>query len=182
MKLRLVIQLLFVGLCLMSFAIFYDANRETKLTDEEKQMLAEGSLPNSPYCLQVFYNIEKFSDEYDIPKHIAYNIAFLETRYSGPFDKKYHPFHTSSVGASGTMQIMPSTAKMFSNRKVTSKTLASDIGLNVELSMKVLRYLYDKYGDWSVACGYYNTGQPIVNDYAQFCVSNKNYNKNWVKP
>ena len=73
MKLRLVIQLLFVGLCLMSFAIFYDANRETKLTDEEKQMLAEGSVPNSPYCLQVFYNIEKFSDEYDIPKHIAYN-------------------------------------------------------------------------------------------------------------
>ena len=48
--------------------------------------------------------------------------------------------------------------------------------------MKVLRYLYNQYGDWAIACGYYNTGQPIVNDYAQFCVSNKNYNKNWVKP
>lgn len=182
MKIRLVIQLLFVGICLMSFALFYDANKPSELTEEEKQMMDMGSKPNSPYCLQVFYNIEHYADKYGIPKHIAYNIAFLETRYSGPFDTKYHPFHYSSVGASGTMQIMPSTAKMFAHKKISSKTLASDIGLNVELSMKILQYLYERYGDWGVACGFYNTGYPVVNEYAEFCISHKNYNKNWVKP
>ena len=28
-------------------------------------------------------------------------------------------------------------------------------------------------------CGYYNTGYPKINNYALFCVSNKNYTKNW---
>ena len=33
---------------------------------------------------------------------------------------------------------------------------------------------------WKLVCGYYNTGRPIVNGYASFCVNNKNYQKNWV--
>jgi len=116
----------------MSFALFYDANKPSKLTEKEKHMMDMGSKPNSPYCLQVFYNIEHYANKYGIPKHIAYNIAFLETSYSGPFDTKYHPFHYSSVGASGTMQIMPSTAKMFAHKKINIKTLPVNIGQNLK--------------------------------------------------
>ena len=93
-----------------------------------------------------------------------------------------NPRARSRKGAQGAMQIMPSTANMFAHKKVSSNTLASDIGLNIELSMKVLQYLYKQYGDWGVACGFYNTGYPVVNEYAEFCISHKNYNKNWVKP
>jgi hypothetical protein len=28
-------------------------------------------------------------DVYGIPKHIAFNVAYLETKYKGPFDWKY---------------------------------------------------------------------------------------------
>jgi hypothetical protein len=47
--------------------------------------------------------------------------------------------------------------------------------------MRLLRNLHKRYGDWEVACGYYNTGYPKINDYARFCVSNKEYTKHWIK-
>ena len=41
-----------------------------------------------------------------------------------------------------------------------------DIDFNVECSLKLLRQLYDRYGDWKLVFGAYNTGKPIVNEYA----------------
>jgi hypothetical protein len=54
--------------------------------------------------------------------------------------------------------------------------------MNIELSMKILRRSYDNHKSWAIACGKYNTGQAIVNDYAVYCSSNKSYIKNWIKP
>ena len=48
--------------------------------------------------------------------------------------------------------------------------------------MKLLRRLHDKYGDWEIVCGCYNTGKPLVNDYARFCVNTFDYQDNWVRP
>jgi hypothetical protein len=45
----------------------------------------EGDI-NKPTSMVMYENLEKYSKEYDIPKYIIYNIAFLETRYEGPFD------------------------------------------------------------------------------------------------
>jgi soluble lytic murein transglycosylase-like protein len=45
--------------------------------------------------------------------------------------------------------------------------------------MKVLSDLYDKYGNWKKALGAYNTGRPIINDYAQKGVE-KDYIKHWI--
>ena len=70
-----------------------------------------GGVPTSPTSLKMYELIEKYSEEYKVPKHIAYNVAFLETRYQGPFHWNYIPSKTSPVGAVGPMQIMPSTAK-----------------------------------------------------------------------
>lgn len=134
----------------------------------------------SPYSLQVYHSIEKYSKIYNVPKYIAYNIAYLETTYQGPFDWRYHGKLTSYVGAKGPMQIMPKTANWITGKNITQKELLHNIDLNVKISMELLHKLRKQYNDWGLICGYYNTGYPRVNDYARFCVSNKDYQKNWV--
>lgn len=140
------------------------------------------SASSLPVSLEVYKLIEDFSTKYGVPKYIAYNIAFLETRYQGPFDWNYNPYRTSSVGAEGPMQIMPSTANYINNENVSNKVLRTDLSLNIETSMKLLKSLYNQYNDWSIVCGFYNTGFPIVNDYALFCLKTINYRDNWVSP
>lgn len=136
--------------------------------------------PTSPYSLQVYNSIEKYSKQYNVPKYIAYNIAFLETTYQGPFDWRYHGKLISCVGAKGPMQIMPKTANWITGKNITQKELLHNIDLNVKISMELLHKLSKQYKDWAVICGYYNTGYPKVNDYARFCVGHKDYQKNWV--
>ena len=140
-----------------------------------------GGKPNSPYSLQMYTSIEKYSKMYKVPKYIAYNVAYKETRYKGPFDWDYHGKLISSAGAKGPMQLLPSTANYISGKKISQKELLHNIDLNVEISMKLLNKLHKLYSDWGVICGYYNTGLPIVNDYARFCVNNKDYKKFWVE-
>lgn len=141
-----------------------------------------GGESNLPVSLQMYELIEEYSTKYDIPKHIAYNVAYKETKYEGPFDWKYNPFLTSSAGAEGPMQIMPATAKYINKTNIDRQTLRTDLNINIEISMKLLRMLYDQYGNWSLVCGYYNTGRPIINEYASFCSNNINYVDNWLPP
>lgn len=136
--------------------------------------------PTSPISLQMYECIEKYSDQYDIPKYVAYNVAYKETTYRGPFDWRYNPSRISCVGALGPMQIMPSTSDYINKVNYGKKRLTNDIELNVETSMKLLNKLYNRYKDWSVVCGCYNTGRPIVNDYARYCASNYNFKNKWV--
>lgn len=135
---------------------------------------------NKPLSLDMYEKLEKYSDEYCIPKHIVYNVAFLETTYRGPFDFDYKHNRTSSVGAVGPMQIMPSTANLINGKKIPVKKLKNDLETNILTSVKLLKRLHDQYGDWAVVCGCYNTGKPIINSYARFCVNNEDYRKNWV--
>ena len=136
--------------------------------------------PTSPYSLQVYNSIEKYSKQYNVPKYIAYNIAFLETTYQGPFDWRYHGKLISCVGAKGPMQIMPKTANWITGKNITQKELLHNIDLNVKISMELLHKLSKQYKYWAVICGYYNTGYPKCNDYALFFVIYKDYQKNWV--
>jgi soluble lytic murein transglycosylase-like protein len=114
----------------------------------------------------MYYNIEKYSEKYRIPKNYAYGIAFKETRYVGPFQWSYVHSQESFAGAVGPMQVMPATAKLMWKKVVPRKELRDDISLNVETSMMLLRVLYDKYKDWKIVFGAYNTGRPMVNQYA----------------
>jgi soluble lytic murein transglycosylase-like protein len=66
---------------------------------------------------------------------------------------------------------------MFSKKKLTKADLLNDLELNVKLSMEILRYLKNKYGSWELALGAYNTGKPIINQYAQQIVQFKCNNK-----
>lgn len=124
--------------------------------------------------------LEKYSKIYNVPRYIAYNIAYKETRYKGPFDWDYNPERISSVGAQGPMQVMPSTAKLIQGKSIPVDELRTNLELNIETSMMLLEKLYNKYGSWKIVCGCYNTGKPIVNDYAVYCATNKDYRSEWV--
>jgi soluble lytic murein transglycosylase-like protein len=133
---------------------------------------------DSPPSIELFQAIEKHAEAYEIPRKYAYGIAYSETRYGGPFDWNYRPDLTSSAGAVGPMQVMYSTAKgLFPEKTFTLEHLRTDIDFNVECSMKLLRKLYDKYGDWKLVFGCYNTGRPVINNYAEKVY---NYNKSVV--
>jgi len=135
----------------------------------------------SPISYKMYEKIEFWSDSFKIPKYIAYNIAFLETGYKGPFHTNYNPYQTSSANAVGPMQIIPKYAKSYINENHNLDSLKYDIDMNVMVSMKMLKVWYNRYRDWAITCGAYNSGQPILNNYAIYASSNKNYKQKWVK-
>jgi soluble lytic murein transglycosylase-like protein len=143
---------------------------------EDKLDLAAGTT-----SLQMYESIEHWSDSFNIPKHIAYNVAYLETRYQGPFDFDYEHRKTSSAGAVGPMQIITRWAQPYVKKHVTVKELRNNIDLNVMISMKMLKKWYSIHHDWTLAAGAYNSGQPIRNSYAQYVTSNKDYKSKWEK-
>ena len=158
----------------------YSVNKfEERAQEQYLEML--GSEPNSPSCLRMYNSIEKYSKKYGVPKHIAYNVAYKETRYQGPFHWSYTPSHISSAAAVGPMQIITKWAHRFAGRRITQNELMTNIDLNVMVSMKMLQYGYKRYKNWSQALGAYNTGRPIINEYADYCVGNKNYKGNWIR-
>lgn len=179
MKLLGLVKFWYVLVCALIVFLSWSLFNYEDLSPSKR--LEQASLtPNSPICLQIYYTIEKYSKEYRIPKYIAYNIAFLETRYQGPFDWTYDPFLTSSAGAVGPMQVMVKTAEYINKKGTTKLELRTNLDLNISTSMKLLRKLHNTYGDWAIVCGYYNTGYPRVNSYAEFCATNKKYTKNWI--
>ena len=145
------------------------------LSDESKYQ------NRTPVSIVMFEMIEKYSKEYDIPKYVAYNVAYKETRYRGPFDWGYNPNQTSCVGALGPMQIMPRTSYSINKIVYSNDEIKSNIKLNVMTSMKLLRKLHNKYNNWSMVCGHYNTGRAMINGYGRYCGTNTDYKGKWVE-
>jgi soluble lytic murein transglycosylase-like protein len=155
---------------------------QTEQNKFEMTILHLGDSSDSPACLQMYNLIERKSEENNIPKYILYNVAWLETRYCGPFDWSYNPYRTSSAGAQGPMQIITRYAQKHAGHHVTAKELRTDLELNIDVSCSMLKSLYKTYGRWDLVLGYYNTGYPQVNDYAAYGSSTKNYKIKWSKP
>lgn len=145
------------------------------LTDEVEKTLdfSSDNIEYAPPCVQLYSLLEKYSDEYDVPFEIAIGVAREETGYRGPFHWSYDPKQTSYANAYGAMQIQVPTANANWDERVTAKMLMTDLDLNVHISMKLLARLRKKYGNWKVALGVYNSGRPIVNDYAVRIASGK---------
>lgn len=121
---------------------------------------------NLPPALKMYFSLLHYSEKYNVPKKYAFAIAYAETGYRGPFHWDYNPAQISSANAMGPMQIMPSTANWLAKEQISHKELKTNIPLNVELSMQLVSQLKKKYKDWKIVFGYYNTGYPIVNEYA----------------
>jgi soluble lytic murein transglycosylase-like protein len=128
--------------------------------------LAAVDSENAPPCIKLYSLLEKYSTEYDVPFEIALGVANEETGYLGPFHWSYNPKRISSAAAYGAMQIQVPTANDNWEKRVTPKMLMNDLELNVHISMRLLARLKERYGNWQVALGAYNSGRPIVNSYA----------------
>jgi soluble lytic murein transglycosylase-like protein len=155
--------------------MYYNLNKRLDYF-EERLDLANGTI-----SLQMYESIEHWSDSFNIPKHIAYNVAYLETRYQGPFHFNYNPYQKSYAGAVGPMQIITRWARPYVRGRITEKELKTNIDLNVKISMQMLRKWYSIHGDWTLACGAYNSGQPIRNGYAVYATTNKDYKSKWER-
>lgn len=131
--------------------------------------------------IRMYESIEKYSDSFKVPKYIAYNVAYQETGYRGPLHWDYNPKQISSANAVGAMQIIPKYAHYYAGRRVSEQELLSNVELNVFISMKMLRYWYDIHHNWMLACGAYNSGRPITNEYARYAASNLDYKNKWNK-
>ena len=156
-------------------AMYYNINQRLDYF-EERLDLASGTI-----SLQMYESIEHWSDSFNIPKYIAYNVAYLETRYQGPFHFDYNPYQESHAGAVGPMQIITRWARPYVRRHISEKELKTNIDLNVKISMQILRKWYSIHGDWTLAAGVYNSGSPIRNDYAVYASSNKDYKSKWER-
>lgn len=122
--------------------------------------------PKDPPCIQMYYCIEHYAEKYNVPKRYAYAIAYYETRYQGPFHWEYNHALGSEIGALGPMQILHSTDRIVNGTPVSPQRLKTDIEYNVRTSMKLLRLLHDKYGDWRVVFGIYSSGKAAPNFYS----------------
>ena len=126
-------------------------------------------------ALQMHNAIQKYSKKWGIPQNIAYNVARLETGYMGPLHTRYKVSQISSADAIGPMQVMLETANWLRPKyglpKISRQQLLNDININVETSMIVLYDRYKLRKNWKVTLGEYNTGKPIVNEYAMLAVS-----------
>jgi soluble lytic murein transglycosylase-like protein len=155
--------------------MYYNLNRRLDYF-EERLDIANGSI-----SLQMYESIEHWSDSFNVPKYVAYNVAYQETGYRGPFHFNYNPYQTSSAGAVGPMQIITIYAHTYAGRHLSEKELKTNIDLNIKISMQMLRVWYNIYKDWELAAGAYNSGQPIRNNYAVYAASNKDYKNKWVR-
>lgn len=167
-----------IGIAVGALAVAAVSSLEEQPTIETK---SEVRIPadidqSSPPCLQMYRYIKAYADTFDIPLRYAFGIANTETSYKGPFHWKYNPAQTSSAGAVGPMQVMVSTAHWINKDNVTKDELRTNIKYNVYTSMKLLRKLYNKNGDWKTSFGEYNTGRPCVNGYAHKVY---NYQPTW---
>jgi soluble lytic murein transglycosylase-like protein len=161
-KLSIFIALLAVVICIVSFN-----NKEIPIKLNSAQRL--------------YASIMTYAKQYNIPLHVAFNVARIETGYKGPFHDDYNHKQTSSAGALGPMQIMPQYASYYAGFKVKKPVLKDSIELNVKISMKMLREWYNRYNDWGKAAGAYNTGRPVMNSYARNVIK-KNYIDYWTRP
>jgi soluble lytic murein transglycosylase-like protein len=132
------------------------------------------------HALRMYRAIILYSGMYNVPEHVAFNIAHLETTYRGPQDSTYNPSRVSKAGAMGPMQIKYKYASYFAEREVTKSELRDSIEFNINLSMKILAQNYKRFKSWAKAAGAYNTGKPVINHYAKEAIK-KDYKRNWIQ-
>lgn len=135
--------------------------------------------PNDPPCIQMYYCIKHYAKEYNIPETYVFAIAYYETGYQGPAHWKYDHALGKEGGAAGPMQILPIADRAI-NKKPNFDRLNNDIEYNIITSVKILRVLHDRYKDWAIVFGFYNTGRPQVTNYSRL-ICNFQLDTKWIR-
>jgi soluble lytic murein transglycosylase len=102
--------------------------------------------------------IEKYSDEYDVPKELVFAVIKVESGFD--------PEAESSVGALGLMQMMPKTFEWLTGEEHLDEHLSFEELTDPEVSIRYgtyyLRYLYLKFENWDTVLAAYNGGEGNV--------------------
>ena len=96
--------------------------------------------------------VEKYSQEYNVPKEIVYGVIKAESGFRSDA--------VSGAGAVGLMQITEVTFDWISAKlgENLSKGLLYDPDTNIKYGTYYLNYLYSEFGSWDIALAAYNAG------------------------
>ena len=102
--------------------------------------------------------VEKYASEYNVPEYIIYAVIKTESDFD--------PTATSSAGAMGLMQMMPSTFTWLSSSEHLNENLSYAELYEPETAIRYgtyyLRYLFEKFKDWDNVFAAYNGGEGNV--------------------
>ena len=101
--------------------------------------------------------VTRYAEQYDVPIQLVYAVIDTESGFRADA--------TSSAGAIGLMQLMPTTFEWLTEYQLKENLPArkiSDPEINVRYGVFYLRWLYDRYGHWPEACAAYNAGHGNV--------------------
>lgn len=87
----------------------------------------------------------------------------IELRTLAVIESALNPLATSTAGAKGIWQFMPVTGKEFGLEINSLVDERCDPLLSTKAACKLLKHLYEMYGDWTLALASYNTGPGNVN-------------------
>lgn len=105
------------------------------------------------YPIKYEYFVEKYSEKYELDKHLVYGVIRTESR----FDK----FAVSSADAKGLMQLTDETGRECANKVGISgydESALFDPEINIQLGCYYLRTLINTYKNIDTALAAYNGG------------------------
>lgn len=97
--------------------------------------------------------VTAYSNEFGLESELVYAVINVES--------SFNPRAKSNKGATGLMQLMPSTAKWCADNLKIDYTdeMLYDPSYNIRLGAYYLRYLLDKFGSETLALTAYNAGE-----------------------
>lgn len=116
----------------------------------------ECALYSTKYYEEVNYASEKF----DVPKEIIYAVIKAESNFNKDA--------LSHAGAMGLMQMLPDTYLWLAGKAGELSARAEDLWspkINIYYGTAYLKYLYERFGTWSVAVAAYNAGPTRVSSW-----------------
>ena len=109
---------------------------------------------NSIYPEKYSIYIEKYCSEYNVDKNLVYAIIKQESNFE--------PEVNSSKGAKGLMQLMDNTANYIAEQLDYAEFNVFEPETNINLGIKYLSYLIEKYDNQNLAIVAYNAGEGNV--------------------
>lgn len=115
-------------------------------------------LEKKEHPLKYKEHVEEYCSEYNIPEYIVFAIIKVESGFD--------PTATSSVGAVGLMQMMPSTFRWLTSADHLAEYLSPAALYEPRVSIRYgcyyLRYLFEKFQKWDTVFAAYNGGEGNV--------------------